>query len=47
MQLDWFKNGFLELAVAELQGHVLGLKSRSPLIGFVITTQPLFTEGLC
>lgn len=47
MHLNRFKNGFLELAMAELQGHALGLKSRFPLTDFVIIIQPIFTEGLC
>lgn len=46
MHLNRFKNGFLELVMAELQGHVLGLKSRFPLTDFVIIIQPIFTEGL-
>lgn len=47
MHLNRFKNGFLELVMAELQGCVLGLKSRFLLTDFVIIIQPIFTEGLC
>lgn len=42
-----FKNGFLELVITELEGHTVGLKSKSPLTGFVIIIQPIFTGGLC
>lgn len=39
IQLERFKNGCLELAIAELPD---GLKSRSLLICFVIIIQPVF-----
>ena len=35
------------LIIAEPEEHVLGLKSRSLLIAFVIIIPPIFTEGLC
>lgn len=32
--------------MAKLAGHVLGLKTRSSLVVFVIIIQPILTEGL-
>lgn len=31
--------------MAELVGHILGLKSRSSLVGFILNVQPIFTEA--
>lgn len=33
-----FKNDFLELVITELEGHIVGLKSKSLLTGLLLST---------